>query len=427
MSNISQVKLDEYISEALVSFGKEVNTNRQLVNVMDGTKPVYRRVIYTTLKFGTKMTKTQNISGQCLALHPHGDASINPVVSSLVRWGIFEGQGNHGLKMIYGDDIEPSAPRYTEARMDPKWASIFSELIPYVPYKEAELEGQMEPEYIPTPIPLTLLFSGMGIGFGINSRYPMFTAKSLFDAYQNDDPSLLKAPFGLDIDYSRSELDSLWRKGIGKITYKYQLSYETLPSGNGVMITGSAELFKPALETAFRDELDRGRVYILDQTSSESKVFVGRTSGSRFTVDEIYEICEKICSLDKTFRLSVTDGNESFLIPLKEWLHLTVTNYYKLIDDFKNDKISKLNFDYDVYDWLPLVTETLLANRDMTAEDIAKKLKCNLDVVKAVLRKSISTLKMTDSTGKLKEIKAEIKKYKSINPNQYTIDLINKF
>lgn len=425
-----EVKIDEYVSQSLLDFGRGINTEVQIPSVLDGLKTVYRRVIYTALKNGSKMTKTAAISGNALAtVHPHSSDAVDSVISALVRWGIFEGQGNHGMKLIYGDDINPSASRYTEARVDSRWIKLINHLMPYVPYKEAEMEGNMEPEFIPTPVPLILLFSGLGIGYGANGRYPMFTAQSLYNALIEDNPFLLEAPNGLEIDIDNSELWDLWNKGLGRITYKYKVEQVSIAAGYGTMISGSAEIFKPLLDFTFKDELAKGQVYILDQTASDiPQVFVGISPYVRsLSYDDVYEKCCQACSYTRMFRLTATDGDSAFCIPLKEWLRETYDNYIKLIETYKSDQISKLEFDYDVYDWIKVVSECLINHRDYDAEQLSKATGCRLDVVKAIMRKSISTLRNVDSLDKLKAIKAQIKSFKELDPVEYVRSVIDEF
>jgi len=427
---MNSVAIDNYIKASLTDYGKEVNTNRHIALVTDGLKPVYRRVINSGLKMQGKMVKTATIVGDVIGTtHPHGDTSVADVVSALVRTGIFEGQGNHGLKMIYGDDIQPSHMRYTEAKLSTAWYDIFRELMPYVPYKEAEISGNTEPEYLPTPIPLILLFNGLGIGYGANARYPFFTAQSLFEAYTNNDPWVLKAPGDLIIVPEESELDLLWETGLGRITYKYKLSLEWTAAGRGTIVHGSPEIFKPNLEKAFEEEISKGQVFILDQTAGDiPSVFIGRSPNVRaITDDDIFKVCEQVCKHTRMYRLTVTDGvYQAFIIPLKQWLAYTYDNYIQLVNTFKQDRINKLNFDYEVFTWLPIIAQCQIDHRDWDAEQIATANKCDLEVTKAILRKSISTLRNTDSTAKLKEIQKEIKAYQSLDPDVYTMNLISK-
>lgn len=117
--------IGDYIEESLTCFGDEVNNRRQISFLYDGLKPVYRRVITTAFKYN-KLTKTARIVGDCMGeLHPHGDKSIADVVSNMVRFGIFDGQGNHGKMLIHGVDAKPSAMRYTEAMLSSKFRKFF--------------------------------------------------------------------------------------------------------------------------------------------------------------------------------------------------------------------------------------------------------------------------------------------------------------
>lgn len=429
MNNIEEKELDKYVTESLTIFGKEVNVNRQLPLVTDGLKPVFRRAIYITMGYGQKMTKTSAISGTTISkVHPHSSDSVDKVISALVRWGIFEGQGSHGMKMIYGDDLAPAAPRYTEARIHKKWYDILNPFMDYVPYKEAELEGNQEPVYLPTPIPLILLFSGLGIGFGANCRIPMFSAQSLYAAMINDDPQLLEASGDLIIDKDNSDLKDLWETGIGKITYRYHTEDVTISAGRGTMITGSAEMYKPNLDGVFKDELTKGQVYILDQTHGDiPQVFVGISPYVRsVTYDDVLERCTKACTFTRFFRLTVTDGDQCFVVPLRNWLRETYDNYLDIIKAYKKDQIKKLRFEYDVYDWIKIVSECLINHRDYDAQQLSEETGCDIEVVKAIMRKSISTLRNVDSLDKLKSIKAQINEMKQLDPVTYTDELVKK-
>lgn len=423
--------IDEYISQSLLDFGKEVNCNRQLALLYDGLKPVYRRVIYSAIKMNLSHTvKSAKIVGEVMGnLHPHSDTAIYDVLVNLVRWGLFDGQGSFGSKMIYGDDLSASHMRYTEAKLNENWKSLLGNFIDYVPYKEGEIPGNLEPEFIPTPIPLILLFSGMGIGFGVNARYPMFTPQSLFNAFIHDDPSYLEAPFGMTLTADEAELDSLWFNGYGKLSYKYDVVQTSLESGAGTMIAGSADIFKPRLEEEFYSELASGRVYILDQSDETgTRVFVGRSPNVKaITLDDIYERCVKICEYAKVFRLTVTNGKASSIIPLKEWMSECYMNYLGVIDKYKDSNIQRITFNLKVYQYIDRVAELILNDRGIEVQDIIDKINepdCTEEVVKAILKKSINTLRKTESSDKIEALKKELQYYEDLVPGEYTQQLI---
>lgn len=439
MSNTVNKSIGSFVDEALTLFGDDVNSKRQLPLIWDGLKPSYRRLINEALHQGDQMKKVAAIVGTCIATtHPHGSASLEKPVSNLVRWGIFEGQGNHGAKTIVGDDIEPAAPRYIEAKIAPQYREFFSDLMPYVPYVEAEMEGNVEPVYLPTPYPICLTHGTLGIGLGVNTRIPAFTMKSIHEAFMSNDPWKLKAPFGLEIDYSNSDLDAIWETGLGRITYKFKTEELSIDAGKGIMVSGSPELWKP-LFVEVNKQVNAGRLFIIDMSDeSGDRIFIGKSNYVRISMEELHELVNYETTYQKVFRLTVADcyvnkgedPNRVFLIPLKEWLSVTYNNYLNIVELYKSDKIKKLQFEYRVYKWLPEVTRILLEHRDWNNEDIYNTIDnddCDLEVIQAILRKSINTLRNTDSSNKLEAIANQIKQYEKLDARKRVQDVINKF
>jgi hypothetical protein len=428
MSNlVTQEGIGSFVTRSMTIFGTEVNTRRQLPSIYDGLKPAYRRILFEEIKTGTTLRKTADIVGSCMSTtHGHGDASMKDVVANLVRWGISRGQGNHGKKMLIGDDTEPSSMRYTEVAIADRFYNIFKDYMPYVDYVPADVKGD-EPVYLPTPVPLCLLFGGLGIGIGVNCRIPAFEITSLINAYLNDDPNLLEAPFGLIINKEESELDQLWTTGVGKITYSFKVEPGNLEGSRGCWISGKPELFKPNL-TQLDKLRQQGKLFILDQTKQATRLFIGREYNVKsISHEEIDELCRKAATNTRTYRLTVAHDDRSYLIPLYSWLNFTITNYKGVIERYKEDKIKKSEFDYQVYENLPKVVECLYNNRDWDANQIASHLNIDFDVTKAILNKSIGTLRKVDSTAKLEVIKNRINEYKSINSDEIIMDIINAF
>lgn len=420
--------IGQYVKDSLTLFGRDVDTKRQLPSVMDGLKPAYRRVIYEELQNGLKMQKSASIAGHCISsTHPHGDASLQDVISNLVRWGISKGQGNHGKKMLTGEDTSPSAMRYTEARISDNWYHIFNELMPYVPYVDAEISGK-EPVYLPTVVPLSLVFGTMGLGLGVNCRMPAFTPESLLNAYFHDDPNLLVANFGLNIDKERSELDKLWTTGVGKVCYKYTTKWENIEGKWGFTIEGSPELFKP-LMTRIDNLVQSSKVYMIDLTDGNStKLFIAREYNVKsISNEDLSKLINEAATNIRTYRLTVADDDQCYLIPMREWIGVTVGNYIKLIETMKSDKINKLKFDRCVVESLPKVVECLMHNRDYDANKISESTSIGLDIVKAVLSRSISALRRSDSSDRLHKIDQEISRYEELTPMDKINELINEF
>lgn len=429
MENNMKQAIGSYVRNAMTSFGIEVNTKRQLPSVMDGLKPSYRHIIYEELKFGPQFRKSIDIAGSCMSTtHGHGDQSLREPISNLCRWGISKGQGNHGKKMLIGDDTDPSAMRYTEARISDKYLKIFSDLMPYVPYVDAEVKGT-EPDYLPTPIPLCLTFGTQGIGVGVNCRIPAFTVKSMMNALMNDDPELLEAPFGLEIDKSKSELDSLWQTGVGKICYKFKVEKLFLEGKLGFMLIGQPELFKPTM-SRLNKLMEASKIFIVDQTDKTStRIFIAREHNVKsISHEEIEEEVRSAAENIRTYRLTVADGNKAYLISLKEWLTKTYTNYLSIIENYKADKINKLQFNRIVQENLRLVVDAWKeSDYTLSKNELASKLNLTIEVINAILSKSLSSLAKKDTSSAIAKIDADIKLYEGIDPKQKVIEVINEF
>lgn len=421
---MTDIKIWDFVRSSILRFGIDVNTNRQLPLIYDGLKPVYRRIIYNELTHGDKMRKVASIAGELIGTtHPHGEASVLIPVSNLVRWGINEGEGNHGFKSLIGEDIIQAAPRYIEAKLSDNYYRIFKELIKFVPMKEAEMIGY-EPEYIPTPIPLCLTFGLLGIGIGVNSRIPAFSPKSLIQALKYQDPNYLEAPFGLILMKDKSELQSLWDTGIGKITYSFEVEQGSSGGSYGAYIKGSAELFKPNL-SLFKPYLNDGRIFMNDETDmTGSKIFIGRNFRVRsISLDEIVNLAKQASIKSRVYRLTVTDGSHAYRIPLKDWLNLTYDNYKNLTQKYLNNQIESLRFNYEVTNNLSKVSELIFNDRDITPEMICEKLNLSNEIVKTILQKNLNSLRNTESgKNRLDEITSNINYYEKVT----VTDIINK-
>jgi len=423
-----KIAISEFVEKSLLSFGIDVNTNRQLSNLYDGLKPSYRRIIYTAMELGNKM-KTVTLSGTCVSrYHPHGDASLLQPISNLVNSGVLGGNGNHGMKMFRGDNLPPAAPRYTECWISDKWKAIFKDLLPYVPYVPSELEGFNEPLYLPSPVPLCFLTGSLGIGFGVNTRTPVFSCESMLDAYFNDDPKLLKPSIDIELDYDNSELDRLWNTGIGNVTYSFHCKWGNSKSGQGVYISGDPTLFKPSL-SVLEKLVTEGKIFINDETDrTGQKIFISRNYNIKsISWEYLLDLCKSASTKMRTYRLTVCEGDKAYLIPLKEWLKVSVENYLRLVDVLKSDKISKYEFDRLVYLNLPRVAEYLFNHRNSNNEEISNELELDIEIIRAILQKSINTLKNTETTEKVNSIMGKINYYKSLNPSDYLKTIIKQF
>lgn len=146
-------------------YASYVILDRAIPNVVDGLKPVQRRILYTLfLQRDDKLHKVANMVGQTMAFHPHGDAPIYEALVNMANKGyLLDRQGNFG-NIFTGDPS--AAARYIETRLSPlARATLFNpDLTRYIPTYDGRTE---EPLVLPAKIPLILMQGVDGIAVGM--------------------------------------------------------------------------------------------------------------------------------------------------------------------------------------------------------------------------------------------------------------------
>ena len=68
--------LKSQMKDHFIQYASYVILDRAIPNVVDGLKPVQRRILETLCRQNDeKLHKVANIVGQTMQLHPHGDAA----------------------------------------------------------------------------------------------------------------------------------------------------------------------------------------------------------------------------------------------------------------------------------------------------------------------------------------------------------------
>lgn len=160
--------LKSIFKENFLEYASYVVLERAIPNMADGLKPVHRRILYTLKKMDDgKLHKVANVSGQTMALHPHGEAAINDALVTLAAKGyLLDQQGNFG-NLYTGDPA--AAPRYIETRLSPlARATLFNdELTTFVPSYDGR---NKEPTVLPAKICVLLMQGSEGIAVGMSTR-----------------------------------------------------------------------------------------------------------------------------------------------------------------------------------------------------------------------------------------------------------------
>ena len=179
------------IEESITSFGQrnlklyadEVNLERATPDIIDGLKPVLRRIVHGTSEVAkSQFAKSALVVGHVMGrYHPHGDSSIYGAMVTTAQSTVplIHGKGNWGTIVD-----SPAAMRYTNCRLsefarmafDPNYAN--KEVTSYVPNYD---DTAIEPVSIPFPLPVILFSGAEGIGYGAACSIPAFTPESVTD------------------------------------------------------------------------------------------------------------------------------------------------------------------------------------------------------------------------------------------------------
>ena len=179
-SDSRKYKLSGMFKDWFLDYSSYVILERAVPHIVDGLKPVQRRVLHAMFKMDDgNYTKVANIVGQAMQYHPHGDQSI---LGALVQLGqknlTVDCQGNWG-NILTGDSN--AAPRYIEARLS-KFAKevVFD---PEITNWMNSYDGRnQEPTELPVRFPLLLAQGTEGIAVGMASKILPHNFNELLDA-----------------------------------------------------------------------------------------------------------------------------------------------------------------------------------------------------------------------------------------------------
>ena len=244
----SKIVLDRSVEDEMetsyLQYSMSVIVARALPDVLDGLKPVHRRILYVmdknNLRSGAKYTKSAQIVGEVMGkYHPHGDTAIYDAMVRLAqpfstRYPLVDGQGNFGSM----DGDPPAAYRYTEARMTKASEALLDDIDKEtVPFRDNFDGSQQEPEVLPAKLPNLLLNGQVGIAVGMATNIPPHNLGELLDATMTQ------------IDKPEATLDDLMEhvKGpdfpTGAVVYGRESIRTAFATGRGgVIIRGVADI-----------------------------------------------------------------------------------------------------------------------------------------------------------------------------------------
>ena len=185
--HISKENIGDYNTVGMTIFGANVVLARHVPNIIDGLKPVERRIMY--MMYMRKRNKSMMVSeavAQTMLIHPHGDSSpYNALVRLGQEWQNVEcaiDRMGENYGSADGVTSEPAAPRYIHAKlskyaMDCFFKDFDTELVDTVLSYDEELK---EPLMLPARYPNVLVNGANGMAFGVQTCIPNYNIRDLF-------------------------------------------------------------------------------------------------------------------------------------------------------------------------------------------------------------------------------------------------------
>ena len=235
---VERMPLKVFTEKAYLGYAMYVILDRALPHLIDGLKPVQRRIIYAMSELGlsasAKPKKSARTVGDVIGkFHPHGDVACYEAMVLMAqpfafRYPLIDGQGNWGSP---DDPKSFAAMRYTEARLTPYARALLQELGQGTVDWTTNFDGTLEePARLPARLPNVLLNGGSGIAVGMSTDIPPHNLREVVaacvhlleapDASVEDLCRLLPAPdypTGAEIISNPEELLRLYQTGLGMV------------------------------------------------------------------------------------------------------------------------------------------------------------------------------------------------------------------
>ena len=173
-------KVSDLYKKYYLEYASYVILDRAVPSILDGLKPVQRRILTTMFKINDgRFHKVASIVGETMKLHPHGDAAITDALVQLAQKNLLiEMQGNFG-DPVTGD--RAAASRYIEARLS-KFALEVLFNSKTTEFQDSYDGRAKEPVVLPAKFPLAIAQGIEGIAVGLACKIFPHNFIELIDA-----------------------------------------------------------------------------------------------------------------------------------------------------------------------------------------------------------------------------------------------------
>lgn len=181
------LELGPWATHAMMLYGVNINLQRAIPSIVDGLKPVHRRILYSIYKNHGKenfVTVATSV-GETIHYSPHGDIGLKDIYARLAQpfsnnIPLITARGNCGTP-VAGDDA--AAARYWSVRISPFTADVlFDEFDAKVNMRPNYDDTDVEPITLPSKFPIVLLNGSNGVGYTLSSDCLPYNLSEIADA-----------------------------------------------------------------------------------------------------------------------------------------------------------------------------------------------------------------------------------------------------
>jgi len=372
-TNIDRVSIGSFSEDAYLNYSMYVILDRALPSLLDGLKPVQRRIIYAMselgLKHSTKYKKSARTVGDVLGkFHPHGDtacyeAMVIMAQSFAYNMPLVDGQGNWGTQ---DDPKSFAAMRYTESKLTKYSELLLNDLKNGTTDWIANFDGTLnEPKFLPSQIPNILINGSSGIAVGMSTDIPPHNLGEVILATQyvinnpkctvNELMDYIPAP-----DYptaghlikNESDIDSIYQEGTGNIKLRAEYNF------NGKYIEISSLPYQASttkiIEQIQSQIIDKKISFISsieDQSDEKSPVKIMiKIKGNSHNQADVMNHLYFTTDLERNYRVNLNmisaDGKPKVMNLkeiLSEWVTFRIQTYKRKLNHENSEILDRLH------------------------------------------------------------------------------------
>ena len=372
-TNIDRVSIGSFSEDAYLNYSMYVILDRALPSLLDGLKPVQRRIIYAMselgLKHSSKYKKSARTVGDVLGkFHPHGDtacyeAMVIMAQSFAYNMPLIDGQGNWGTQ---DDSKSFAAMRYTESKLTKYSELLLKDLKNGTVDWIANFDGTLnEPKFLPSQIPNILINGSSGIAVGMSTDIPPHNLGEVILATQyviNNPKCTVKElmdfipapdyPTAGHLIKNESDIDAIYQEGTGNIKLRAEYNFNgKYIEINSLPYQASTTKIIEQIQSQIIDKKISFISSIEDQSDEKSPVKIMiKIKGNSHNQADVMNHLYFTTDLERNYRVNLNmisaDGKPKVMNlkeVLFEWVTFRIQTYKRKLDHENTQILDRLH------------------------------------------------------------------------------------